>query len=75
MTRLGLRLKGQLPLRLLQQRAEERGQGHRLGEQMLDRRGIGVGREDRVERGPIRAIRPRAARDGMATPSTTSVLS
>ena len=49
---LGLRLQRQLPLRLLEQRAEQRGQRQRLGEQLLDDRRIIVVGEDGVDHRP-----------------------
>jgi len=48
-TAFGLRLQRQLTLRLLQQRAEKRGQRQRLGKQLFDDRRIIVAGEDGVE--------------------------
>ena len=72
---LGLRLERQLSLRLLEQRAEQRGQRQRFGKQLLDDRRIVMAGEDRVDHRPKPRDPPRALREGMATPSATSVLS
>src|SRR3546814_16094169 len=46
---VGLRLHRQLPARILERRANQRGERQRLGEQRLDRRRIGVRGQHRSE--------------------------
>ena len=48
----GLRLHGQLPIAVLEQRADQRGDRQSLGQQVRNRGGIGVRRQHRIEHWP-----------------------